>query len=240
MSFSKTMLWMLIAGLFAGCHFFGGIEGSGNIVSKDLPYDDFTQVKAGNQFRVYIKRADQYKVTVHLDDNLQKHMKIDQDGDRLVLAMSNHHHYRVSKNSMRVDISMPKLTGIELCCAAEGRIEGFDSNLPIDISLSGASHLQGDIRAAQSEISLSGASKLSLSGSASKLELTASGASDAKLENFQIIDRADITLSGASDAEIHCRGELSYRGSGASDLTYQGEAKLASVNTSGASTIRQR
>jgi len=106
----------------------------------------------------------------------------------------------------------------------------------MDLDVSGASTVTGDIAAGDADFDVSGASSVQLQGSASDIVIEASGASRVELAAFPVND-ADVELSGASSSTVNLDGVLNADLSGGSRLTYIGTPTLGIIDTSGGSTI---
>ena len=182
--------------------------------------------------------GDSFRTEFQLDDNLIEHLRVRQTGDILRIRMAPNFNYNCGKGCMKVSITMPELRGLDLSGATDATVSGFKSG-DIELELSGASSLRGEFQAEKADMDLSGASRVTLSGSVEKLILDASGASDAELTKL-MVKTATVDLSGASDVTVNVSGSLSVDASGASTLTYLGTPSMKSMDTSGASSIRNR
>jgi hypothetical protein len=134
---------------------------------------------------------------------------------------------------------MPELLGLTASGATRGTVSGFSSTEDLDIGVSGASRLNGDITADNAVFDISGASSIQLDGSANNMDATASGASHLNLDDF-VVNNADVNLSGASSGTVNLSGRLDANLSGASNLWYIGEPTMGDINTSGASTVSKK
>ena len=213
------------------------IAGSGNIVTRQQEVEDFSVVEASSTFEVNITRAASFSVSVTADDNLFDHISVSRIGR--VLKIDVESGLILVRHTLKADIAMPELKGVRLSGVSRGNVTGFRSSDDLDIDLSGASRLDGDIGAGDADINLSGASRLTLQGSAEEIKVEASGASTLELGEFPV-DRARVTLSGASRATVDVRKELGPVSlSGASTLVYAGDPSIRDLSTSGASRIQQ-
>jgi putative autotransporter adhesin-like protein len=216
------------------CH--PSLNGSGKLASKEQQFSGFNKVEAGNAFTVALRQADHFKVIVHIDDNLVKHLRLSQSEQTLKIRMNSKYSYSVGDESMRVEISMPHLAGLDLSGASQAHVSGFNSTNDLEVELSGASSVTGDLTAKKVKLDMSGASSIELRGSADYMTLDASGASHAKLVDFALSGSA-VDLSGASQAEVSVSSKLDISASGASRLAYSGNPLIGSLDTSGASSI---
>jgi len=249
---------LLTSGLSAGC--VGHREaGSGNLVTEEFEFSDFTRVEVGSAFQVEIVQADSYRVSVTADDNLFEYIQVSKQGETLKIGLKLLP-LRPLFTTLRAEITMPPIYDLDLSGATKGTLSGFSSteNLDIEVSgassldmsdmaasdiefeLSGASRVRGDITASgNARLNLSGASSVQLQGAAGDLAIDASGASRAELDNFPVAS-ADVKLSGASGATVNLDGRLDADLSGASRLSYSGEPTMGDIHTSGGSTLSKK
>jgi hypothetical protein len=134
---------------------------------------------------------------------------------------------------------MPELRGLTASGASRGTIFDFSSSEGLDITVSGASGVTGDITAGIVDFDISGASTIQLKGSANDMDANVSGASHFNLDAFTV-NNADVNFSGASSGTVNLNGRLDANLSGASRLWYIGEPTMGDINTSGASTISKK
>jgi len=237
----------------------GRVPGSGNLVTQEFEFSDFTRVEVGSAFQVEIVQADSYRVSVTADDNLFEYIQVSKVGETLKIGLKLLP-MRPLFTTLRAEISMPQIYDLNLSGATRGTVSGFSSteNLDIELSgasslnlaemsagdvefeLSGASRVSGDITAGgDARLDLSGASSVQLQGSAGDLVIDASGASRVELDNFPVAS-ADVKLSGASGATVNLDGRLDADLSGASRLRYIGEPTMGDIDTSGGSTLSKK
>ncbi len=216
----------------------GLIVGSGDLMSEERDFSDFTAVSVGWAFDVEITRSDSYSVNITADDNLFEYIEVSKTGDTLTIGLRWGYGYRSVTN--KADITTPELYELRFSGATHGSVEGFSSTRNFLVALSGASSLSGDYTTTgDAEFDLSGASSLELEGGANDLLIRASGASRLELSEFPVRD-ANVDLSGASRATVNLDGRLDADVSGASTLLYLGDPTLGEIDTSGGSTVRRK
>lgn len=212
------------------------VKGSGNVIQKQYDLSGFTGVDIGSAFRGEVKRGDNWHVVVTADDNVIDCVRVTLEEKTLRVRVEG---FRVAPTQLRVDVTMPTIEALAVGGASHIALGGFDPVPAFAALLTGASHLNGEIRAEATTVNASGASKVELRGEASSLMLTASGASHAGLAELPVAT-ADVTLSGASHAAINAAQRIDLRASGASHLAYSGDATLANSQTSGGSSVSRR
>jgi RNA polymerase sigma factor (sigma-70 family) len=214
------------------------IVGSGKPDTKKIDVADFTSLDVSSAFAVDVTKADKFSVSVTADDNLLEHIKVEKKDStlriRFVDGKSIH-----TKSSIGATITMPALKGVTLSGASRVTLKGFESNEDLAIKLTGASILDGTIKAKNLKAETDGASKLSLKGSATEATLTASGASQFQLADFAV-ESAKVHLAGASRAEVRAKSKLDYEVSGASHLNYLGNPTIGKKATTGASSATNK
>ena len=269
MSIKKISIWclpLMLVGLLVfstGCITIVGIgdgpliSGSGSLETREMDYDDFTNIEVGYAFKADITRSASFSVSITLDDNLFEYLVIQLVGDTLRINLDPNHSYR--NTTQRAEIALPELHGLELSGASRGDISGFSStaalqmeasgasSLTIDdvkagstrFNVSGASRISGSITITDGDFVVSGASSVDLNGTATDIQLDASGASVIRLSAFTV-SNASVDLSGATSATVNVSDRLDVHASGASRVIYTGNPSLGTVSVSGGSTISEQ
>jgi hypothetical protein len=210
--------------------------GSGRSITKDYPLKGFTAIEVGSAFKVDVAQAADFAVAVTADDNLFDQVDVYVEGDTLRIAMKPGSFVNAG---YRASVKLPALKRIQVSGASTAYLSGITTDEQLDVRASGASRLEGDVKANSLNLDLSGASKATLNGTAAAATLEVGGASSAKLEGLRTKDvRAN--LSGASTASVDASDSLDANLSGASRLTYAGQAKVSSQSVTGASTLARK
>jgi hypothetical protein len=215
------------------------VVGSGRIATKDFNIRGFTRVDVSHAFQVKIVQGSSYQVVLRVEDHLLERLRIAKRGEKLMIGLKPMMRFNLRKATMEAEVHMPDLRGIGASGASDVRISGFSSDRNLDVDVSGASSVEGEITAQDVSIEASGASRVRLQGEAGDLRIDASGASHVDLEDFPAQD-ADIELSGASEAKVVLNGNLDIDASGASHLYFGGSPSMGRVDLSGASSIKRR
>lgn len=210
------------------------IVGSGQHVTKTFPLEGFAAVEAGHSFDLDLRQAPTHQVEITIDDNLAQYLKVSKRGETLVLELDHRFSYRPSQGGLKASVSLPALSRLNLSGAAQASLAGFQSGERVQLELSGASELRGELQAGELDLGLSGASEIALSGACAKLSVDISGASEADLVRLQA-ESVQAELSGASEVAVKTDGRLDAELSGASTLRYAGKPTLGAIQTSGAS-----
>lgn len=233
---------LLAVSLLSGCFpiVIGGeqVVGSGRSVTEEYDFSGFTRVNVGSAFEVDVTQGDDYAVSVTVDDNIVQYLEVRLDGDTLRIGLRPTIRFGFGNTVLRAEITMPEMEGLDLSGATRTRVRGFSSDKMLDVEVSGASTLTGDISSGEMNIEASGASRVELSGETGALDARASGASTLRLQDLASTDTR-VNASGASTVVVNPSGRLTGDASGASTVRYAGSPSTVQVNTSGASSVRQ-
>lgn len=215
----------------------GVLIGSGNLETEEYAFTNFTKVEISSAFDFEIKQSGSYSINVTADDNVMDYVQVSKDGQTLKIGLKTV--TWLGPVTLRASVTMPQLSDLTVSGASHGTVSDFSSTEDLDITVSGASRVTGDITAGNVEFDISGASTIQLEGSANDMDASVSGASHLNLDAF-IVNNADVNFSGASTGTVNLDGRLDANLSGASRLWYIGEPVMGTIDISGASTISKK
>jgi hypothetical protein len=174
---------------------------------------DFNRIEMGDAFTVKVEQGTVFSVKAKGDRRNLDDLEVNTNGSTLRLKYNDSRNH---KHTTYVTITMPLLEGVSFAGAVTAEITGFESEGQFDVNLSGASDLH-------------------VSGKISVLDATISGASGLHAFGLET-ETAIIDASGASTAKVLVTKQLNAKASGASDIIYRGDPRVAR-SASGASTI---
>jgi hypothetical protein len=248
---------VLVAGCSATPGGFGGeVGGSGKPTTMQYDYSGFTGVRVDNAFAATLSRGDAFAVSVTVDDNLVKYLRIEVKGDTLRIGLDPTVSYHGV--TLKAAVTMPGLRALEVNGGASADVQGFTSQDALDLLLSGAgqadftgisagkveievsggAHLSGGLQAQELNGEVSGAGRVSFEGSASSAKLEASGAGGLELKDFTLRS-ADLQLSGGADGAVRVTGTLKVEASGGAHLDYYGSPSSLQSNVSGGASVNR-
>jgi len=237
--------------------YFTGYSPFSRVITEQKDFRDFTTVKVGNAFRVEITKSSSYRISITADSNVMDDIEVFKTGEVLTIRVEPG--IVIQARTLRAEITMPDLYGLELSGATHGTVEGFSSSHGLVLIVSGASSLDlADMSAGEVEAEVSGASdvegnssgdaqftvlgasSLKLDGEANNLVVDeCSGASSMDLSNFPVTN-ARVDLSGASRGTVNLDGRLDANIRGASRLEYIGEPTMGDINVYDSSSINKK
>jgi hypothetical protein len=227
--------------------------GSGRLVSVHPALSGFSRLWLSHACQARIRPGDRFAVEVRIDDNLLDFLVVEQNGEVLSIGLESGESF--GDYDLEVDISLPLLNELRLSGASTAELsDGFsvpsfecklsgasrlEGNLRADAfscKLSGASRLRGILQAGAAAFRISGASRAEVDGNCGQLALKASGASRASLEGLSA-GTADVKMSGASRGGVRVAGRLDAGLSGASHLAVAGGGEMGRLSVSGGSRL---
>jgi len=215
----------------------GVLIGSGNLETEEYAFANFTRVEISSAFVFEIGYSDSYSINVTADDNLIDYVQVSQDGETLKIRLGAAPSFRLV--TLRASVTMPRLNGLTVSGASRGTVSDFTPTEGLNITVSGASRVEGDFTAGDIGFDVSGASTVQLEGSADDMVAVVSGACTFNLGDFTV-NNADVNISGASTGTINLDGRLDANVSGASTLLYIGDPTMGTIDVSGYSTLREK
>jgi len=246
---------VLVAGCSTAPAGLGGeATGSGNPVTKQYDYTGFTGLRVDNAFAATVTRGDAFAVSVTVDDNLVKYLRIEVKGDTLRICLDPTVDYH--NTTLKATVTMPNLRAMEVNGGATADVQGFTSQDSLDLLLSGAgkadftgmsagkvtinvsggARLSGGLQAQEFNGEVSGAGQVSFEGSASRAKLEASGAGKLDLKTFTV-QEADLQLSGGANGTVSVTGTLNVEASGGAHLDYYGSPTVGKMDVSGGAQV---
>lgn len=210
------------------------VYGSGNIVVLEEAYSGFVSLELNYSFNAHITQGDYYSVTLRLDDNMVDYLTCSQHGEKLILSMKSGYNYK--NVTLEADITMPDINRLELNGASYALFKNIGLTHNMDLKLSGASRVDGQLNTKDLYVNVSGASSVEFTGEAANIFIDCSGASHINFRYFKG-NNAVLELSGASVSTLNITGTIRANLSGASVLYYTGNPVFAQLNTSGQSRV---
>jgi len=183
------------------------IQGSGNIVSKQLDFTGFDRVEIGLAFGLTVRHGDEFNVTLTADDNFIDYILVEQVGSTLNVTYKPGYAYDVKGVTMLVDVTMPDLAGLTLGESSHTWLVDTKSGECFEAKLTGSSALEGTLKAAAANFDLSGGTYLKLAGSAENMNVESCGNSIADLAGFAVVD-AILEVSCNSITSLRVNGQL--------------------------------
>ncbi len=200
----------------------------------------FNSIKVSNSIAVYLSQGNEEAIAVSASKEEYKNaIKTEvKNGELNIYYQPEGNSWSFKSKNLRVYVSCKNLSKIQSSGSSNVYVAGSLSAASLYINLSGSSNFKGNIKVDNLAINLSGASDAKIDGVASNVNIEARGASDVVGKKL-ISDVCNVNISGASDVYITVNKELSVHASGASDVSYKGNAVIKKMEASGSSSVKK-
>ena len=193
-----------------------GIEGSGDMETRELNLNDFDMIDIGGAFDLHVTFGDHQTVKVTIDDNLWDNLEADVSSGELELDWKKS--CQPDRDCL-VEIVVRSLEQVNIHGAGDVEIEDFDGE--------------------DFEYGLSGAGNLTMDGQVDNLKIRISGAGNADTEGLRAKD-VNISVSGAGNAKVYASESIRARVSGVGKVTYYGDPEERDTRVSGIGSIKRK
>jgi len=204
------------------------IEGSGNVITKDVTIQPFDQLEANGVFNVVLTQGNKESLKIEAEDNLQALFEIKNEGSKLMVDMKKDSHFN-SKKKMTVYITFKNLKSIDLKMVGNVSSEG---NLNFsDLSLANKSVGSVDLalNAQKLDINNKGVGNLRLSGKAENAIIRSNSVGAIKASDL-LVQTIDIDNDGVGSAEVNAVKELKVKDSFLGKVKNAGSATAKRIN----------
>jgi len=204
------------------------IEGSGNVVTKEVAVQPFDQLEASGVFNVVLTQGAKESVKIEAEDNLQPLFEVKNDGSKLMVDMKKDSHFN-SKKKMTVYITFKNLKSMDLKMVGNVSSEG---NLNFgDLSLANKSVGSVDLvlNAQRLDIKNKSVGNLKLSGKANNAVIRSNSVGAIKASDL-LVQTMDIDNDGVGSAEVNAVKELKVKDSFLGKVKNAGSATAKRIN----------
>ena len=204
------------------------IEGSGNVITKDVTIQPFDQLEANGVFDVVLTQGNKESLKIEAEDNLQALFEIKNEGSKLMVDMKKDSHFN-SKKKMTVYITFKNLKSMDLKMVGNVSSEG---NLNFsDLSLANKSVGSVDLalNAQKLDINNKSVGNLRLSGKAENAIIRSNSVGAIKASDL-LVQTMDIDNDGVGSAEVNAVKELKVKDSFLGKVKNAGSATAKRIN----------
>jgi hypothetical protein len=204
------------------------IEGSGNIITRDVAIQPFDELKATGVFSVLLKQGTKEEVKIEADDNLQDLFEVKNEGSQLIISMKKEVNLS-TKKGLKVYITFKKIKNIELNTV--GSLSSEDNLSFENLSIANKSVGSVDLKMTAQTLNIENKSvgNIKLDGKADNAVIKNNGVGSIKAGNF-IVQKMDIENSGVGSAEVNAEKELKVKDSFLGKVTNRGNAPVKRMN----------
>lgn len=221
-----------------------GVEGSGKVISRNIPVGEFEQISASRGVKVVV--ADRAgDIEVRADDNLIPYITVELEDGELRISVEEGIQIR-SKKELVVTVPFDEhLCRLDASSAAKILVDKQMTGDRVELEASSAGAIRADVRAGRCEVDLSSSATLALQIEAGELVMESSSAADAIIQgrvqrgsfdasSAALIRASDLTVqvaevdcSSAASVQLRCEEYLDSHATSGGTVRYEGNCQVS-------------
>jgi len=204
------------------------IEGSGNVITKDINVKSFDELNASGVFNLLLSQGDKESLKIEADDNLMDLFIIENDGSTLTIKMKKNSNFN-SKKQLKVYVTFKTLKSMDL-----GMVGGTSSDEKLkfaDLKLKNQSVGSVSLNMTLQTLNMENQSvgSVKLEGSAENAVVKNNSVGSINAGNF-VVQKMDIENNGVGSATVNAEKELKYSDSFLGKVSNKGNATVKKKN----------
>jgi len=204
------------------------IEGSGNVITKDISVKSFDELDASGVFNLQLSQGDKETLRIEADDNLMDLFIIENEGSTLKIKMRKNSNFN-SKKQLKVYVTFKTLKSMNL-----GMVGGTSSDEKLkfaDLKLKNQSVGSVSLNMTLQTLNMENQSvgSVKLEGSAENAVVKNNSVGSINAGNF-VVQKMDIENNGVGSATVNAEKELKYTDSFLGKVSNRGNATVKKKN----------
>ena len=204
------------------------IEGSGNVITKDIAIKSFDELDTSGIFNLQLSQGDKETVKIEADDNLMDLFIVENEGSTLKISMKKNSNFN-SKKHLRVYVTFKTLKTMNLSMV--GGTSSDDKLKFADLKLKNQSVGSVNLNMTLQTLNLENQSvgSVKLEGSAENAVVKNNSVGSINAGNF-VVQKMDIENNGVGSATVNAEKELKYSDSFLGKVSNRGNATVKKKN----------
>ena len=204
------------------------IEGSGNVITKDINVKSFDELNASGVFNLQLSQGDKESLKIEADDNLMDLFIVENEGSTLKISMKKNSNFN-SKKQLKVYVTFKTLKSMNL-----GMVGGTSSDEKLkfaDLKLKNQSVGSVSLNMTLQTLNMENQSvgSVKLEGSAENAIVKNSSVGSINAGNF-VVQKMEIDNTGVGSATVNAEKELKYSDSFLGKVSNRGNATVKKKN----------
>ena len=204
------------------------IEGSGNVITKDISVRSFDELDASGVFNLQLSQGDKETLRIEADDNLMDLFIVENEGSTLKIKMKKNSNFN-SKKQLKVYVTFKTLKSMDL-----GMVGGTSSDEKLkfaDLKLKNQSVGSVSLNMTLQTLNMENQSvgSVKLEGSAENAVVKNNSVGSINAGNF-VVQKMDIENNGVGSATVNAEKELKYSDSFLGKVSNRGNATVKKKN----------
>jgi len=204
------------------------IEGSGNVITKDITIKSFNELDASGIFNLQLSQGDKETIRIEADDNLMDLFIVENEGSTLKISMKKNSNFN-SKKQLKVYVTFKTLKSMSL-----SMVGGTSSDEKLkfaDLKLKNQSVGSVSLNMSLQTLNLENQSvgSVKLEGSADNAVVKNNSVGSINAGDF-VVQKMEIENNGVGSATVNAEKELKYTDSFLGKVSNKGNATVKKKN----------
>ena len=209
--------------------------GNGNVITKTVKTGDYDKIKLIGSFDLKLVKGTEGDIRVEAEDNLQEIVKIETEGNTLVIRTKDNVSFSTKKGFL-ITVPFEEISEINITGSGDVETKDVIRATDFDASITGSGDLDLKIEATSLQTKITGSGDVDVSGTTDKLYLRISGSGN--FEGYKLnSENTEISIAGSGNAEVVANRELDVKISGSGDVSYKGRPDKLNLKTSGSGEV---
>lgn len=204
------------------------IEGSGNIITKEISVQPFDQLDASGVYNVLLTQGNNVGVKIEADDNLQDLFQVKNDGSKLVISMKKDVNFS-SKKGLKVHVTFKDLKSMNLKMVGSLSSDGYLSFNDLVIANKSVGSVDLKMTAQKLNVENKSVGAVKLEGKVEDAVIRNKGVGSISAGGL-VVQTMDIENNGVGSAEVNAVKELKVKDSFLGKVTNKGSAPVRRMN----------
>jgi Putative auto-transporter adhesin, head GIN domain len=204
------------------------IEGSGNVITKDIAVKSFDELNASGIFNLQLSQGDKEAVKIEAEDNLIDLFIVENEGSTLKISMKKNSNFN-SKKKLKVYVTFKTLKSMDLSMfggtSSDEKLKFAE--LKLKNNSFGSVHLNMTLQTLYFENESMGSVKLE--GNADNAVVKNNSVGSINAGNF-VVQKMEIDNTGIGTATVNAEKELKYSDSFLGKVSNKGNATVKKKN----------
>jgi len=206
------------------------IEGNGNLVTRTVSVQPFTQLKASGVYELKLAQGGTEGVKIEADENLQDLFTVKNEGNKLVIDMKKTDNVNLKlKNKIKIYVTFKNLNNLEL--STVGNVLSEEKLAFDDLKLESKSVGNVDLNFTANKLNVKNNSvgNVKLKGKAESAVFVNNGVGNLEAGDF-VVQTLNIENTGVGNAEVNAEKECKIKDSFLGKVRNKGAAPVRKNN----------
>ncbi len=204
------------------------IVGSGNVITRDVAVNSFSQLNVSGVFNVILAQGSKEAVKIEAEDNLQELVQVNGEGSTLTVSMKKDVNIKHSKK-MNVYITFKQLKGLDLKTVGNVISTGTLNFDDLQFHNKSVGNVSLKLSARSVNLENKSVGNLDLEGKADNAVIKNKSVGNFNAAGF-VVQTMDIDNNGIGNAEVNAEKNLKLKSSGLGKVKNKGAGSVTKLN----------